>query len=158
METLFSCDVQAVLPRPSARARAAALLLIAVSPLVAACSDGTSDATGVTEPPAAAGTDADSVGDVEPTGVVVEVTALDNTFRPERIEVAVGDEVVWINGGRNEHDVLTVEGDDWGVTVDDFQPGDEYRHVFTEPGEYAYYCTIHGTEKAGMIGTVVVTG
>ena len=39
----------------------------------------------------------------------------------------------------------------------DFQPGDEYRYVFTEPGEYPYHCTIHGTHDIGMIGTVVVT-
>jgi plastocyanin len=42
------------------------------------------------------------------------------------------------------------------VTVDEFQPGDEYRHVFSEPGEYRYYCTIHGTAEVGMVGTVVV--
>jgi plastocyanin len=29
--------------------------------------------------------------------------------------------------------------------------------VFTEPGEYPYHCTIHGTTTVGMIGTVVVT-
>ncbi len=143
----------------SARARVAALLLIAAAPLLAACAEE-SDASSGTQPSVATdeGADADSDAGVTPTGVVHEVTALDNSFRPERLEVAVGDEVVWINGGRNEHDVLTVEGDDWGVTVDEFQPGDEYRHVFTEPGEYAYYCTIHGTTTAGMIGTVVVTG
>ena len=25
-----------------------------------------------------------------------------------------------------------------------------------EPGEYAYYCSIHGTKTAGMTGTVTV--
>ena len=37
-----------------------------------------------------------------------------------------------------------------------FHPGDIYGHVFTTPGTFAYYCSIHGTAKAGMIGTVVV--
>ena len=155
METVFSRTVHPrSIPR-SARARVAALLLVAAAPLLAACAEE-SDASAPTQPSVATDEAADTES-VTPTGVVHEVTALDNTFRPELLEVAVGDEVVWINGGRNEHDVLTVEGDDWGVTVDDFQPGDEYRHVFTEPGEYAYYCTIHGTTTAGMIGTVVVT-
>jgi plastocyanin len=99
---------------------------------------------------------------VEPTGVVVPVVALDNSFRPLSIEAHVGDTVVWENRGRNEHDVLSVEGtlDDgtaWGITVDDFQPGAIYSHVFTEPGEYRYYCTIHGTAEVGMVGTVVIT-
>lgn len=95
---------------------------------------------------------------ITPTGVVVPVIALDNTFRPEIVEIAVGDEVLWENRGANEHNVLRVEGDGWGVEVDDFQPGDVYAHVFTEPGEFRYYCSIHGNEDVGMIGTVIVTG
>jgi plastocyanin len=89
-----------------------------------------------------------------PTATVT-VVAADNRFDPERIEIAPGTEVVWVNRGRNDHDLMTELG--FGVTVADFHPGDEYRHVFTEPGEYPYYCTIHGTAEVGMIGTVVVT-
>jgi plastocyanin len=85
------------------------------------------------------------------------VAALDNTFRPENIEVPAGTEVVWTNRGRNEHNVLPVEGDDWGVEVDAFQPGDTYSRTFDEPGVYRYYCSLHGTEDAGMIGALVVT-
>jgi plastocyanin len=87
-----------------------------------------------------------------------EVTALDNSFRPENIEVPAGTEVVWTNKGRNEHNVLHVHGDDWGVEVDDFQPGASYSHTFDEAGVYRYYCSIHGTTNAGMIGTIVVSG
>jgi plastocyanin len=102
------------------------------------------------------------VAAVEPTGVVVPVVALDNSFRPLSVEAEVGDEVVWENRGRNEHDVLSVagtlaDGTAWGITVDDFQPGAIFAHVFSEPGEYRYYCTIHGTAEVGMVGTVVVT-
>jgi plastocyanin len=87
-----------------------------------------------------------------------EVTALDNSFRPENIEVPAGTEVVWTNKGRNEHNVLHVDGDDWGVEVDDFPPGASYSHTFDEAGVYRYYCSIHGTTDAGMIGTIVVSG
>ena len=52
--------------------------------------------------------------------------------------------------------MLSIEGDGWGVQVTEFQPGDVYTHVFTEPGEYAYYCSIHGSEQAGMVGTITV--
>lgn len=95
---------------------------------------------------------------VEPTGVVVSVIALDNSFRPELVEIAVGDEVEWENRGINEHNVLRVEGDGWGVEVADFQPGATYSHVFTEPGEYRYYCSIHGNTEVGMVGTILVRG
>ena len=99
-----------------------------------------------------------TVPTVEPTGVVVPVFALDNSFRPEVIEISVGDEVLWENRGLNEHNALSVVGDDWGVEVEQFQPGDIYAHVFTEPGEYTYYCSIHGNETVGMVGTVIVSG
>jgi len=91
-------------------------------------------------------------------GVTEDVGVLDNTFRPEEASVAAGTEVVWENGGRNDHNVLPVEGDDWGVEADAFAPGDVYRHRFTEPGTYAYYCSLHGTTTNGMVGTIVVTG
>lgn len=109
------------------------------------------------------GSDSDGGGDGDvPDDVVVldgsEVTveSLDNTFRPQNIQVAPGTAVTWTNDGRNEHDVLPVEGDDWGAEVEDFQPGDAYEHTFDEPGVYDYYCSIHGTTTAGMVGTVVV--
>ena len=91
-------------------------------------------------------------------GVEAPVQVLDNTFRPEEVEVAAGTEVVWDNGGRNDHNVLPVEGDEWGVEADELQPGDTYRHRFTEPGTYPYYCSLHGTTAKGMVGTIVVTG
>ena len=98
--------------------------------------------------------------DVEPSGVIVPVLAIDNTFRPEVIEVEVGDEVLWENRGLNEHNVLYVEdsASPFGVDAAQFQPGDVYTHVFTEPGEFHYYCSIHGNETVGMVGTVVVSG
>ena len=95
---------------------------------------------------------------VEPTGVVVPVVALDNTFRPDVVEIEVGDEVLWENRGLNDHDVLYVDGDDWGIEVEGFGPGAAYAHVFTEPGEYRYYCSIHGNETVGMTGTIIVAG
>lgn len=92
----------------------------------------------------------------EGAGAEVGVQSIDNTFRPDRVEIAPGTAVVWTNLGRNAHDISPAEGDEWGVAAADFPPGASYRHVFTEPGEVAYYCTIHGSEHFGMIGTIVV--
>lgn len=114
------------------------------------------------ESPAATAPATTTAVTVPRTGEIVVVTALDNSFRPQTIEAKVGDEVVWENRGRNEHDILSIEGTladgtAWGLSTDEFQPGDIFSHVFTEPGEYRYYCTIHGTTDVGMVGTVTVT-
>ncbi len=94
-----------------------------------------------------------------PPGEVVTGPALDSSCRPETVTVAAGTEVVFTNRGRNDHNVLPADGGDaWGVMTEDFGPGDTYRHVFAEPGEYPYYCSIHGTAEVGMVGRVVVTG
>jgi plastocyanin len=93
------------------------------------------------------------------TGTVVEVVAVDNTFRPEVIEVEPGTEVVWVNRGRSNHDVVPTDASDdknWGISLGEFTPGESYSQVFTEPGEYPYYCTVHGTQTRGMVGKVVV--
>ncbi|HEY6698953.1 MAG TPA: plastocyanin/azurin family copper-binding protein [Acidimicrobiales bacterium] len=142
------------------RATASLLGLVLVVGSFAACGGADGSASGDAGPSTSGGSSDDSV----PEDVVVidtdpaEVTALDNSFRPENIEVVAGTEVVWTNKGRNEHNILHVEGDDWGVEVDDFQPGAAYSHTFDEAGVYHYYCSIHGTTDAGMIGTIVVSG
>jgi plastocyanin len=119
---------------------AAGLVLVGVS-----CADVEADAT-----------DTGAATSTVPPDTIT-VIALDNTFRPDVVEVSVGDTVLFVNKGRNDHDVLSVESD-WGATVDVFAPGDEYQHVFDEPGTYRYYCSLHGTSEVGMTGTVVVSG
>ena len=90
-------------------------------------------------------------------GTEASVTAIDNSFRAPDIEVQPGTTVTWENRGRNEHDVLPVEGDAWGADVEEFAPGATYSTTFDEPGVYPYYCSIHGTTDEGMVGTVVVS-
>ena len=97
---------------------------------------------------------------VEPNGEVVDVLAMDNNFLPQSITIVAGTEVRWTNNGRNDHNVVP-EGDPkavtWGVLDAAFKPTKTYSRVFTAPGTYVYYCSIHGTAKAAMFGTVVVT-
>jgi len=121
------------------------VLVLGSAASLAACGDDANASAGATVP-----------ATVAPTGVVVPVIALDNSFRPQTLEVHVGDTVSWENRGNNDHDVLSVEGGAWGVQVTGFAPGAVYTHVFTEPGEYSYYCSIHGSEHAGMVGTITV--
>jgi plastocyanin len=146
---------------------ALARLLVAGAALAACGGDDAGDDAGdggraapdgaAAEGPDAEGPDAEAPDTVVITTDPAPVNALDNSFMPENIQVKAGTEVVWTNKGRNEHNALHVDGDDWGVEVDDFQPGDVYSHTFDEPDVYRYYCSIHGSTDAGMIGTVVVT-
>lgn len=93
-------------------------------------------------------------------GKVDTVIALDNNFLPEALTVEAGTEVMWENNGRNDHDVTPVDDLDavaWGVKSEVFVPKATYSYVFDQPGTYSYFCTIHGTATAGMVGTIVVT-
>lgn len=90
-------------------------------------------------------------------GDVTVVQALDNTFRGDTITVEAGSEVHWTNVGLNQHDIVPSDGSDaWGIAKDEFRPGDTYAAQFRVPGEYRYYCSLHGTETSGMVGTIVV--
>ena len=64
--------------------------------------------------------------------------------------------VVCTNVGRNDHDVAPSAGGGLGVEQESFRPGQTYSYVFTAPGEYPYYCTLHGSPTVGMIGVIVV--
>jgi plastocyanin len=92
-------------------------------------------------------------------GVTVGIDARDNTFDPETVEVAAGTNVRFVNVGRNDHNVIPVSGDQEELYVpsDELTPDAEAVVRLTEPGTYRYYCSIHGTPRAGMIGEIEVT-
>ncbi|HEY3141082.1 MAG TPA: plastocyanin/azurin family copper-binding protein [Acidimicrobiales bacterium] len=100
----------------------------------------------------------DQLEDVEVIdGAEADVTVLDNTFNTENIQIAPGTKVVWTNDGRQDHDIVPVDGPDGlGVEPGDFNPDAVYEYTFDKPGTYRYYCSLHGTEDAGMIGAIVV--
>jgi plastocyanin len=93
-------------------------------------------------------------------GVTENVDALDNSFLEENVTVQAGTEIIFTNRGRNDHNVVPADEDqDWTIEADDFAPGTEADPIaFDEPGTYDYYCSIHGTATAGMIGSITVDG
>lgn len=87
----------------------------------------------------------------------VEVDARDNSFHPEYMTVSPGTKVTFDNKGRNPHNVIPVtKGEFKTVEVQDFQPGDTVVRTFDKPGEYRYYCSLHGTPTQGMTGRIKV--
>lgn len=85
----------------------------------------------------------------------VEIIVTDNVFTPRHIEISIGTTVVWLNKGRNSHNVLPAEGDVFEKT--DLPVGGQVEITFTDLGSIPYYCSIHGTKRRGQTGTIVVT-
>lgn len=101
----------------------------------------------------------------EDPAAVVEMT---NTlkFIPDTLKVSTGETVEWRNTSLMVH---TVTADPEEATLDesvrlpsgaapfdsgDMDAGDVFRHTFTKPGTYRYFCIPH--EGAKMWGTVIV--
>ena len=70
-------------------------------------------------------------------------------FVPSRLEIAAGTTVQWKN---NDPLVHTVTAIDSSFASPQFGLDGTYRHTFTTPGTYDYYCALHPNMK----GTVVV--
>jgi len=87
-----------------------------------------------------------------PQAGVTQLTITGDAFQPASIQVAQGTTVTWINHDTDNHTVTFV-----GTMMDGgmLTPGDTYRHTFSQPGTYEYYCMFH--YQAGMIGWVTVT-
>lgn len=144
--------------------------------LVSCAADNSDVAVGVESktPDSVAAAVTTTIATVPPNGETTSVIVLDNSFRPIDVEISAGTEVVFENRGRNEHNILpdSIKNDAalaellktdtspaaWGVMSVDFAPEGTYSHVFTVPGTYTFYCSIHGAPGAGMYGSIVVTG
>lgn len=106
---------------------------------------------------AASGDDESEVEEVEPNGEIVEILAIDNAFAPEVLTISAGTEVLWTNRGYNPHNIVTEDPDQgWQLDGEDFEPTATFSNVFTRPGTFRYYCSIHGNLDIGMPGVIIV--
>jgi plastocyanin len=77
---------------------------------------------------------------------------IDNfSFNPARITVAAGSKVIWTNRDDIPHTV-TDAADPKAFRSSPLDTGDAFSHVFSTPGTYRYFCSLH----PHMQGTVVV--
>ena len=131
--------------------------LVATTTLAGCGSQSLSSSSDTAAPPA--GPDLSSVTFEDETGATaVKVDAVDNTFKAEYIEVDAGTAVTFRNDGRNDHNVIPVAAGGFAaIQADAFEPGTEQTVTFTDPGDYPYYCSLHGTTTKGMVGAIRVT-
>jgi plastocyanin len=71
------------------------------------------------------------------------------SFAPAVLTVPVGTTVTWVNDDDEPH---TVVESDTLFKSHALDTGDKFSFIFTTPGKFQYFCTIH----AHMVGTVVV--
>jgi plastocyanin len=89
-----------------------------------------------------------------PAGAATERVQLAGTrFTPPRLEIEMGDSVVW-EAADDGHTVTARDGTFDSSPRGLMAEGDEYRFRFRLPGRYAYYCRVH--QSRGMQGEIVV--
>ena len=98
--------------------------------------------------------------------VKVSIPEDNSIFEPAAVHIKVGDTVEWTNHAIIEHTVTCdpAKARDSksvalpsGVSVFDsgeFGSEQTFRHQFTSPGRYRYFCILH--EDMGMVGEVIV--
>jgi plastocyanin len=84
-------------------------------------------------------------------GTAIEISGL--AFKPEVLEVGVGDEVVWTNHDSTRHTVTAGTPDAPGAAFDESldEDGAEFRHTFDAAGAYAFFCRVHPNGMRGEI-------
>ncbi|MEA2596309.1 MAG: hypothetical protein QOF01_2778 [Thermomicrobiales bacterium] len=87
-----------------------------------------------------------------PTGAVAEIAMVDDRFDPNRLEIAAGTTVTWVNMGGDWHSVAAYDGSFESPKI---APGETFSVRLDAPGVYQYICKHHGLQ--GMIGRINVT-
>lgn len=139
------------------------VVVLAVASALTACGGDEEDTTsttvpGTTVPAAVAAVDLSEVDWVDRTDEdEVLIQARDNTFLPGYVIVRAGTPIRFRNVGRTEHNALPVDEISFvGIEADQFEPRAEATITIDEPGDYPYYCSLHGTTTKGMVGAVRV--
>ena len=94
----------------------------------------------------------------------VSAKIIDTDFRPVILKVKVGSIVDWKQVGDQPHSVTASDGSfdsspDCGPLDTDkcLGEGDAFSFTFEDPGEFEYYCRVHGLpDGTGMVGTIIV--
>ncbi len=125
------------------RASRAALALVSIAGVLAACGGGGNASAGPPTP--------------VPSGVVA-IEAKEYAFTPSTITVPAGAVTFSIkNVGSQEHEFEIFQGDQVKDEVEGIVPGLTKNATMTlAPGEYTFLCKLNGHDQLGMKGTLTV--
>ncbi|MGH9198355.1 MAG: cupredoxin domain-containing protein, partial [Acidimicrobiia bacterium] len=91
----------------------------------------------------------------------VTIEMLDNAFSLGQVRIPVGGEVTFIGAGRNPHNAVASDGS-WSTETifGSLQQmnGDTATLRFDQPGEYVYFCTLHGNAQGGGMAARLLIG
>jgi plastocyanin len=145
--------------------RSSCAIVVALAFGASACGADPNDAFSSTTVATTAAPQPTSAVTYPTTGAEKPVVAIDNNFLPQNLTVTAGTKVTFTNRGRNPHNIVPVDdagraidtAGTWGAKDTEFEPKAVYSSVFDRTGTFTYYCTIHGSPKGGMFGTITVT-
>ncbi|HUL13305.1 MAG TPA: cupredoxin domain-containing protein [Methylococcaceae bacterium] len=92
-----------------------------------------------------------SAGDKNPEAKPITVKMKSLSYEPRKLEIHVGDSVVWSNEARTPH---TATSDDEGKTfdTDEIKPAESSKPVkFEKEGDFKYHCKIHGKSMSAVV-------
>lgn len=89
---------------------------------------------------------AEDTGDT--SSMEYEVLIEDFKFKPETLQISVGDTVTWVNMDTAPH---TATSNDEGFDSGSLSEGESFSFTFEEAGNYDYICTFHPNMKGEII-------
>ena len=140
------------------------IAVAALTVLLAACGSDATPSASSADQSTKATVDFSTVDFTDMTGKSsVTIEAVDNNFVPQYVTISPGTTVTFVNKGRNKHDIAPVVADDFmEIPSDAFAPGTSTvvhlgtKTTFDTPGDFPYYCTLHGTTSKGIVGGIRV--
>jgi len=118
----------------------ACTVMLILACMVAGCSSYQAPATPAT------------VTTLVPSGEASTVNIKDFAFSPSTLMVKTGTTVTWVNLDTAPHTIASDPGSPVAFSSGSLSTGASYRFTFSQPGTFAYHCSIHPSMK----GTVIV--
>lgn len=81
----------------------------------------------------------------------VQVHTSGSVFDPSEVTISAGQTVEWLNNDATEHTVTSYPDASFTFDSAEVEPGDSYFLTFDAPGDYPYYCVIHGFGMSGVV-------
>ena len=143
--------MQRTVPIPSRHRVATAAIALLV--IVSGCGGGTGSGA---DKKALTPIDAPAGDFVDRTGTdTVDISVKDNEFTPHYLMITAGTKVIWTVVGANVHNVSPVDNGSFTANRE-MGHGAMHTVTFKNVGDYAYFCSFHGTKKSGQRGGIRV--